>query len=64
MFKLRMARNTPGPMDVVIVDFVSSNSFYEHNFDPNNISPPACFAISPSRTAFDSEQQQPGTSER
>jgi hypothetical protein len=34
-----------GPLDLVIVDFVSRNEFYEGAFDPNNISPPVCFAI-------------------
>lgn len=31
----------------VIVDFVVTRSFYEGTYDPNNIQPPACFAISP-----------------
>lgn len=34
-----------GPIKLVIVDFVSANAFYEGAYDPNNISPPACFAI-------------------
>ena len=29
----------------VIVDFVSTSFFYENSYDPNNIAPPACFAI-------------------
>lgn len=36
---------TPGPIEVVIVDYTSRNEFYEGAFDRNNISPPACFAI-------------------
>jgi hypothetical protein len=36
---------TPGPLQLVIVDFVSRNMFYEGPYDQNNISPPACFAI-------------------
>lgn len=36
---------TPDPIRVVIVDFTSRNEFYEGNFDKNNITPPACFAI-------------------
>lgn len=32
-------------MDVVVIDFVSKNSFYEKSFDPKDITPPACFAI-------------------
>lgn len=36
---------TPGPLDVVIVDFVAVNKFYEGAYDQNNIQPPVCFAI-------------------
>lgn len=36
---------TADPIRVVIVDFTSRNEFYEGNFDKNNITPPACFAI-------------------
>lgn len=32
-------------LNVVIVDFVSVNNFYEGAYDAKNISPPACFAI-------------------
>lgn len=38
---------TPGPIEVVIVDFVARNMFYENDFDANNIQPPICFAIGP-----------------
>ena len=36
---------TPGPLEVVVVDFVATNKFYEGGYDANNISPPVCFAI-------------------
>lgn len=36
---------TQGPIQVVILDFTSKNSFYEGAFDAKNITPPACFAI-------------------
>jgi hypothetical protein len=36
---------TPGPLEVVIVDFVAMNNFYADDFDRNNIVPPTCFAI-------------------
>lgn len=36
---------TPGPLEVVIVDFTARNMMYEGDFDANNISPPICFAI-------------------
>lgn len=35
----------PGPMNVVILDFVSYNAMYEGQYNPNDIQPPACFAI-------------------
>lgn len=34
-------------LEVVIVDFVSSNMFYDGVFDRDNPMPPACFAIGP-----------------
>lgn len=33
--------------DAVVIDFVSSNLFYEGNFDRTNPSPPVCFAVGP-----------------
>jgi hypothetical protein len=36
---------TPGPLEVVVVDFVARNMFYEGDYDANNIQPPVCFAI-------------------
>lgn len=32
-------------LDVVIVDFIAVNNFYEGAYDPKNIVPPTCFAI-------------------
>lgn len=32
-------------LQLVVVDFASTNKFYEGAFDPKNITPPACFAI-------------------
>lgn len=46
-FQLPDGSKVDGPLDLVVVDFVSRNSFYEGAYDPNNISPPACFAIHP-----------------
>ena len=36
---------TQGPIQLVIVDFTSKNTFYEGAFDAKNITPPACFSI-------------------
>jgi len=44
-FILPNGSKVPGPLELVIIDFTSRNSFYEGAFDPKNISPPACFAI-------------------
>lgn len=44
-FRFPDGRKTKDPVEVVIVDFAAANNFYEGKFDPNNITPPACFAI-------------------
>jgi hypothetical protein len=44
-FELPDGRRSPGPISLVIVDFISMNSFYEEDYDPKNIAPPACFAM-------------------
>lgn len=32
------------PLEVVIIDFINWNQYYESDWDPKNPSPPACFA--------------------
>lgn len=44
-FKLPDGSTTAGPLQLVIVDFIARNKFYEGAFDKDNIAPPACFAI-------------------
>lgn len=44
-FLLPDGTKTPGPLQLVIVDFTSKNAFYEGAYDPKAIAPPACFAI-------------------
>ena len=44
-FKLPDGRESPGPLDAIIVDFISYNAYYEGRYDPNNIVPPNCFAM-------------------
>lgn len=44
-FVLPDGSKTPGPLELVIVDFTSRNEFYEGKYDKNNIVPPNCFAI-------------------
>lgn len=38
---------TSDPVELVIVNFTSMNSYYEGKYDPKNIVPPNCFAIHP-----------------
>lgn len=44
MFKLPDGSKVP-ELKAVIVDFVTTHSFYERPFDPKNILPPGCFAV-------------------
>ena len=46
-FNLPDGTKSEGPLDLVIIDFVSRNEYYEGSYDPNNIAPPVCFAIHP-----------------
>lgn len=58
-FKLPDGTKHGGPMDVVIVDFVAGNYFYEGAYDPNNITPPACFAIGTNPTQLSPSDNSP-----
>lgn len=44
-FLLPDGSKTPGPLELVIVDFTAKNAFYEGAYDSKAITPPACFAI-------------------
>lgn len=44
-FTLPDGTRTPGPLQLVVVDFASHNRFYDGAYDPKEIKPPACFAI-------------------
>lgn len=46
-FRLPNGEETDGPLEGVIVDFVSANVFYKNGFDKDNMGPPDCFAINP-----------------
>lgn len=45
LFTLPDGKSSPGPLNVVILDFTAVNSFYEGVYNPNNKAPPACFAV-------------------
>lgn len=42
--------DTSDVLSGIIVDFVYFNAYYDAAYDPNNITPPACFAIHPDPT--------------
>lgn len=44
-FRLPDGNTTGDPLDLIIVDFVSANSFYEGAYNPNDIQPPGCYAV-------------------
>lgn len=44
-FKLPDGTESPGPLTVVILDFVSMNKFFDRPYKEGEISPPACYAL-------------------
>lgn len=44
-FRMPSGEEHPGPINAVIVDFVSANFLYDGVFDPNDITPPICAAV-------------------
>ena len=44
-FTLPDGTTSPGPLELVIVDFTSKNAFYKGDYDPKNIVAPVCFSI-------------------
>lgn len=51
-FILPDGTKTPGPIDLVIIDFNSRNTLYAGAYDPKNIESPICFAIGDSPTTM------------
>ena len=45
MMTLPDGTKTPGPLELVFVDFVAMNEYYPDGYDKDNIVPPVCFAI-------------------
>jgi len=50
---------TKDPFECVIVDFVSSNEYYETGFDKDDISPPDCFARGPEHATLVPDESSP-----
>lgn len=45
LFTLPDGKNSPGPLNVVILDFTAVNSFYEGVYNPQSKSPPVCWSV-------------------
>lgn len=45
MFTLPTGESHPGPMRVIILDFMNYNVFYSNTYDPNTVSPPVCWSL-------------------
>jgi hypothetical protein len=58
-FVLPDGTKTRGPIQVVVVDFTSRNEYYDGEFDKENISPPACFAIGDNPKALIASDNSP-----
>lgn len=46
-------------LEVVIIDFMSTNFFYDRPYDKDNVFPPACFAIGPEPTLLVPSKNSP-----
>jgi hypothetical protein len=46
LFKLPDGQTSPGPINVIVVEFVYMNTLYKGQFNPKNITPPDCWAFS------------------
>jgi hypothetical protein len=44
-FRLPTGEESAGPFEAIILDFISANYFYTGVYDPDDIAPPACFAL-------------------
>jgi len=45
-FNMPDGSSHPGPMTVVVLDWCTANTYFEGLYNPQNIQPPACFALS------------------
>jgi hypothetical protein len=63
-FVLPDGTKTAGPLELVIVDFVATNSFYAGKFDAKNPAPPSCFAVGTNIRAMVPVKGIAGDSER
>lgn len=45
LFSLPDGRSGPGPIQVIVLDFVTHNSYYKAAWNPNVKAPPSCWAI-------------------
>lgn len=58
-FKLPDGSESKGPIHAVVVDFISANYYFEGAFDPNEIEPPLCIALSPDPSTMAPDPKSP-----
>jgi hypothetical protein len=59
-FKLPDGSTHKGPLRAVIIDYSAQNHYYEGSYDPDNIVPPACYAITaPASLGYDIDDMVP-----
>lgn len=46
LFKLPDGQTSPGPINVIVIEFAYMNTLYKGQFNPKNITPPECWAFS------------------
>jgi hypothetical protein len=46
VFTLPNGSSDPGPLTCVILDWITANTWFEGIYNPKNIQPPACYALS------------------
>jgi hypothetical protein len=49
VFTLADGRVDHGPLSVIVLDWVATNSYFSGEYDPQNRMPPTCFAVGPEK---------------
>lgn len=58
-FNMPSGEQHPGPMNVVIIDFVAANYLYDREFTVNDMAPPICAAQGDGRTTLVAYNESP-----
>ena len=52
LFTTPDGKSNPGPMRIIVLDFISINTYYDGPYNPNQLKPPVCWAIGPTIDAL------------